>query len=57
MGIIKINGNDKETVNLSQDQINKKSQDTNFQNSTFELNTALLNTQEAPKPIAIKNLE
>jgi len=56
MGLIKINGNDKEMTNLSLEQVSEDVKDEETPNPEFKLDTSLLETSEKSKPRIIKNL-
>jgi hypothetical protein len=56
MANIKINGNDKELTNLSDDQTSGQAKDQDVLNPEFKVDTDLLETPETPKPRVIHNL-
>jgi len=57
MATIKINGNDKEFIDLSQNRIIENSHDKNHSDPEFKINAELLEAPEVLKPKIIKNLE
>ena len=56
MGNIKINGNDKELTNLSDDQTSGQTKDQDVLNPEFKIDVDLLDTPETSKPRVIHNL-
>lgn len=57
MATIKINGNDKEFIDLSQNRIIENTQEKNHPDPEFKINAELLKAPEVLKPKIIKNLE
>jgi hypothetical protein len=56
MANIKINGNDKELTNLSDDQTSEQTSGQDVLNPEFKVDAELLETPETPKPRVIHNL-
>lgn len=56
MGNIKINDNDRESTNLSDDQTLDQTKDQETINPEFKVNTELLDSPEAPQVRVINNL-
>jgi hypothetical protein len=56
MGKIKINGEDIDITDQSQDQLTEKTMDKEISNPEFKVDLNLLQTPEAPKARVINNL-
>jgi len=56
MGNIKINGNEKELTNLSDDQASEQAMDKEVPNPEFKVDADLLENSDTPKVRVINNL-